>query len=50
MTVENVHDQSPRKNVADLGTGETRDLLVSSLTRILLSHRGRQYPGHSAPH
>ena len=26
------HDQSPRKNVADLGGGWTRDLLVSSRT------------------
>ena len=32
MTVEKVHDQSPRKNVADLGGGWTRDLLVSSRT------------------
>ena len=42
MTVEIFHDQSPRKDVADLGGGRTRDLLVSSRTRIHLSHRGRQ--------
>ena len=39
------HDQSPRKNVADLSGGRTRDLLVSSRTRIQLSHRGRHKCG-----
>ena len=42
MTVENIHDQTPWKNIADLGGGRTRDLLVSSRTRIHLSHRGRR--------
>ena len=32
------HDQSPRKKVADLGGGQTRNLLVSSQTHIQLSH------------
>ena len=32
MTVQIFHSQSPRKNVADLGGGWTRDLLVSSRT------------------
>ena len=41
MTVENISYQSPRKNVADLGGSRTRDLLVSSRTRIQLSHGGR---------
>ena len=35
--------QSPQKNVADLGGGRTRNLLVSSRTRIQLSHRGRHH-------
>ena len=35
------HDLSPRKNVTVLGGGRNRDLLVSSRTRIQLSHRGR---------
>ena len=39
------HDQSPRKNVADLSRGQIRDL-VSSQTLIQLSHRGR--PNHSS--
>ena len=33
--------KSPRKNVADLGGGQTRDLLASSRTCIQLSHRGQ---------
>ena len=32
ITVENISYQSPRKNVADLGVGWTRDLLVFSRT------------------
>ena len=35
------HDQSPWKNIADLGGGWTHDLLVSSRTHIQMSHRGR---------
>ena len=31
-----------RKNVADLGEGRTRDLLVSSQMRIQFSHWGQQ--------
>ena len=42
MTVENIPDQSPRKNVADLGGGWTRDLLFPVGRRIQQSHRGRQ--------
>ena len=41
ITVENINDQSPRKNVADLGGSWTRDLLVSVGWRIQLSHRGQ---------
>ena len=36
------HDQSPRKNVADLGGGWTRNLLVSSWTCVQMSQWGRQ--------
>ena len=40
------HDQSPRKNVADLGGGWTRDLLVSSRTAHPIAPRpGDDYRG-----
>ena len=41
MTVENI-SWSPRKNVADLAGGRTRDLLVSSRTCIQLRHRSQR--------
>ena len=43
MTIEIFHDQSLLKNVAALGWGQTCDLLVSSRTRIQLSHQGRLF-------
>ena len=43
MNEQVFHDQSRRKNVADLGGSPPRDLLVSSQTRIQLSHRGWQW-------
>ena len=39
MTVEIFHDQSSQKNVAGPGGDRTRDLLITSRTRIRLSHR-----------
>ena len=39
--------KSPPKNVADLSRGRTHDLLVSSRTRIQLSHRGWHTDGQT---
>ena len=35
------HDHSPRENVPEPGGIRTRDLLITSWTRIQMSHRGR---------
>ena len=43
MTVENIYDQSPQKNVAILGGGQTCNLLVISRTCIGLSHEDNPY-------
>ena len=43
MTVEIVHDLYPRKNIARSGRGGTRNLLITSRTRIQLKHRGWLY-------